>query len=114
MGGIKDKIMSLFKVNTTKNYMKPTCVNNVHGDRKKPKKQIRRQNNSRNEDKIIRDIKKLFEQKEEEDHYKAVRVGKFWSNSYIEYESNGDRNKTLSIKEYLDEINSFMTEVAII
>ena len=32
--------------------------------------------------------------------YKPVRVGNFWSNNYIEYESNGERNKTLSIKEY--------------
>ena len=27
--------------------------------------------------------------------------GYFWSSRYIEYESNGDRNKTLSIEEYL-------------
>ena len=33
-----------------------------------------------------------------------MRVGNFWSDNYIEYESNGDRNKTLSIKEYFDEI----------
>ena len=45
----------------------------------------------------IRDIKPPFRQ---EDYYKPVRVGNFWSNNYIEYESNGERNKTLSIKEY--------------
>ena len=32
---------------------------------------------------------------------KLARVGNFHSNNYIKYESNGDRNKTLSIKEYL-------------
>ena len=34
-----------------------------------------------------------------EDYYKQVRVGNFWSNSYSEYESNGD--KTLAIEECL-------------
>ena len=30
---------------------------------------------------------------------KPVRVNNFWSNNYIEYESNGDMNKTLSDKK---------------
>ena len=37
----------------------------------------------------------------EEDYYKPVREGNFWSNHHIEYESNGDRNKTPSVEEYL-------------
>ena len=41
-------------------------------------------------DRIIRDIKNLFEY-EEENYYKPVRVGNFWSNSYIEYKSKGGR-----------------------
>ena len=44
-----------------------------------------------NKDRILRDIKNLFEH-EEENYYKPVRVSKFWSNSYIENESHGDRN----------------------
>ena len=32
-----------------------------------------------------------------------LRVSNFWSNNYIEYESKGDRNKTLSVKEYLNK-----------
>ena len=52
-------------------------------------------------DRIIRDIKTLFRQ---EDYYKPVRAGNFWDNNYIEYESNGERNKNLSIKEYLEKI----------
>ena len=47
------------------------------------------------EEKIIGDIKKNFEQ--EEHYYKLVRVGSIWNNNYIEYESNIDRNKNLSI-----------------
>ena len=33
-----------------------------------------------------------------------IRVGNFWSNDFNEYESNGDRNKTLSVEEYLNRI----------
>ena len=43
-------------------------------------------------DKILRDIKNLFEYEEE------VRVSDFWSNKYTEYESNGVRNRTLSVE----------------
>ena len=31
-------------------------------------------------------------------------MNNFWSNHYIQYESNGDRNKTLSTEEYLSSI----------
>ena len=34
----------------------------------------------------------------------SVIVGTFYSNNYIEYESNGDRKKTLSTEEYLNKI----------
>ena len=46
---------------------------------------------------IIRNIRTLF--KQEDDYYKPIRLGKFWNNNYIKYESSGDRNKNLSIKE---------------
>ena len=36
-------------------------------------------------DRIIRDIRNLFEH-EEQDYYTPVRVGNFSSNNYIEYE----------------------------
>ena len=49
---------------------------------------------------VIGDIKNLFEH-EDKNYYKPVSVGDLWSNNYIEYESNGDRNKALSIEEYL-------------
>ena len=57
---------------------------------------------------IIRDINNLFEQ--EEHYYKASRVGQFYSNNYIEYEFNGDRNKTLWIREYLDENKLYLKD----
>ena len=61
-------------------------------------------------DRIIRDISNIFEHKEE-NYYKSVRVGNFWSNNYIEYESNGDRNKTLSIEEYLTKIRPYLKDI---
>ena len=50
---------------------------------------------------LIRDFKNLFEQ-EEVHCYKLVRIGNFWNNNSIKHESNGDKNKTLSIIKYID------------
>ena len=59
---------------------------------------------------MIRDIRNLFEY-EEEDSYKAIRVVNFWSNNYFEYESNGDRNKALSVEEYLNKVRSYLKDI---
>ena len=55
---------------------------------------------------IIRNIKNLFEQQQY--YFKSVRVCNFHSVNYIKYESNGDRNKTLPIKENLDKIKPYL------
>ena len=62
------------------------------------------------EDRAIRDIRNLFIH-EEENYYKTVRVGNFWSINYIEYESNGNRNKILSAEEYLNKIRSYLKDI---
>ena len=51
---------------------------------------------------VLRNVKNLFEYgKEEEYYYKPVRVNNFWSsNYYIEYKSNSDKTKILSVEEY--------------
>ena len=46
-----------------------------------------------------KDITILFEQ--EEDYYKPEKVSNFWNNNYIEYKSNGYKNRNLSLDEYL-------------
>ena len=56
---------------------------------------------------VIRDISDLFEH-EEGNYYKPVRAGNFWSNNYIEYECNVDRNKILSVEEYLNKIRLYL------
>ena len=62
-------------------------------------------------DRMLRDIKNLFEHKEEENHYKPVRVSNVWRKNYIEYKSNGDRNKTLSVDEYLNKIRPYLKDI---
>ena len=51
-------------------------------------------------DRVIRDIRNLFEHEEE-----PVKVGDFWNNNLIEYDSNSARSKTLSIKEFLIKLD---------
>ena len=46
---------------------------------------------------ITGDIRTHFEQ--EDDYYKPIRVVNVWNNNYIEYKSNDDRSKKLSVKE---------------
>ena len=75
MDGVKGKSMTLFKTNTTKNYIKSIRVNNVYGHRKKLKKtKTKKQSEEETiraiEERIIRDIKNLFEQ-EGKDYYKS-------------------------------------------
>ena len=52
-------------------------------------------------DKIVRDIRNLFEY-EEKDYYQPLGLYNFWTNNYIEYESSSDRNKTLTVEKYVN------------
>ena len=75
------------------------------------KKQLEDKTINTIEDRIVRDIRNLFElENEEEDYYKPVRGGIFYSNNYIAYESNGDRKK-LSIEEYLNKIRPYFKDI---
>ena len=62
-------------------------------------------------DRILRDIKNLFEHEEEEKYHKPARVSNFWSNSYIEYEKNSDKYKTLSVKEYFNKVRKYLKDI---
>ena len=61
-------------------------------------------------DRVIRDTSSLFEH--EEDYY-LQRIVKFLSYNYIAYESNGDRNKTLSIEEIFEKPNTWKIQLTI-
>ena len=97
---IKD-IKNLFRLKKELNY---TAINNKrnHFRLEKESKSIK--------DKILRDIRNLFEQ-EEENYYKPVRLSNFRGNNYIEYKSNVDKNKTLSVEEYLYKIRPYLKDV---
>ena len=54
------------------------------------------------QNKIIRDIRNLFE---EGDCYKLVRLNNFGSNNYIEYKSKGDKKILSFMKNILIKLN---------
>ena len=37
-----------------------------------------------------------------------MRLNNFWRNNYIEYKSNSDKNKILSVEEYLNKIRPYL------
>ena len=50
----------------------------------------------RRKDRVLADIRTLYES-DEEGYYKPIRTGNLFSSNYIEYESNGNKYKTLFI-----------------
>ena len=83
--------MSLFK---TKDYRKPERVKTVYGGGKKQSEKIviksiknlfkLEKENEAIKDSIIRDDRTLFEQQEEKDYDKPIKVDSFLINNYIE------------------------------
>ena len=47
----------------------------------------------------------------DEEYYKPIKTDDAFNSNYIEYESKGDNNKTLSIKEYLNMIRPFLRDI---
>ena len=45
------------------------------------------------------------------DYYKLIKTNDAFNSNYIEYESKGDKNKTLSIKEYLNKIRPYLRDI---
>ena len=78
---------------------------------KKDKIEKKQQNETIIKDKIIRDIRTLFKQKEKEDYYKPKRVSNSWNNNNIEYESNGDRKRNFSPDQYLSKIEPCLRNI---
>ena len=72
VGCVKDKVMSLFKTNTTKDYSKLTRVKNVYGGGKKSRKP-KIQNQS--EDKMMKNMRNLFRLKMENEAIKNRMIG---------------------------------------
>ena len=79
--------------------------------KKKKEKEITEKKEKLIKDRLIRDIMTLFEQ--QEDYYKPERVNNIWNNNYIEYESNGNKNRNLSLNKYLNKIEPYLTNIII-
>ena len=47
----------------------------------------------------------------DEDYYKPIKTNDAFNSNYIEYEYKGDKNKTLSIKEYLNMIRPYLRDI---
>ena len=72
-----------------------------------PSKNIKElRNKNRDDDK--RDLRALYEP--EKDHYEPQKLKGAFDDEYIEYESNGDKNKT-SIEEYLNVIRPYLSNM---
>ena len=46
-----------------------------------------------------------------EDYYKPIIVKGAFNNNYIQYESKGDKDKTLAISQYLDKIRPYLVDI---
>ena len=60
----------------------------------------------------IKHVKNLFNQTDE-DYYKPIKTTCVFDNknNYIEYKSEGDKDKILSVKEYLDMIRPYLSDM---
>ena len=74
----------------------------VYRREKKPNKPKIHNQSEESTIKYIRNLLKLkMENKAiRDDYYKPIRVSNFWNDNYIEYESNGDTKKNLSVKDH--------------
>ena len=59
----------------------------------------------------VRDLEHLFEEINENDYYKPILVKSSHKEGYKEYESRGDKNKELSIEEFLNKIIPYLKEL---
>ena len=55
----------------------------------------------------IRQIENLFNEIDE-DYYKLIKTKGAFNNNYIEYESRGDKDKNISVREYLFMIMPYL------
>ena len=47
----------------------------------------------------------------DKDCYKPIKINNVFYDDYIEYERNSDKDKILSVKEYLDTIRQYLSNI---
>ena len=70
-------------------------------------REIRKENHDENI--ILRDLEFTFDL--EKDHYEPQKTVDVFNNNYIQYESIGDNDKTLAIREYIDMIRPYLSDI---
>ena len=83
----------------------------IESRKRKKKTKLEKKKTRLIKDRIIRNIRTLF--KQEEDYYKHKTISNFWNNNYIESESNGNKNKNLSLDKYLNKIEPYLRSIII-
>ena len=53
----------------------------------------------------------LFNSSNDKDYYKPIRTNSAFNNNFIEYESKGDKDEILSVKEYLYMIVPYLSGI---
>ena len=61
--------------------------------------------------KVGKEVGNLFNQSIDENYYKPIITNSAFNSNYIEYESKGDKDKILLIKEYLDMIRPYLSNI---
>ena len=59
----------------------------------------------------IRDIENLFDNDNDDDYYKLILVEGSFNNNYKYYESRGNKDKKLSVKQYLYKIMPYLSDL---
>ena len=59
----------------------------------------------------IRDARNLFDLPIDEDYYKPIRTNSASNSNYIEHESIGDKEKIITIEEYLDMVRPYLSDI---
>ena len=59
----------------------------------------------------IKIVKDLFDLPIDEDFYKPIITNGAFNNNYIQYESKGNKDKTLTTSEYLDMIRPYLRDI---
>ena len=115
----KDKLLSIINVpEPVKNKtVKDIRKKNSHAEKifrdiepikeNKTIKDIKKENSEA--EKILTDIRTLFVP--EEDYYKPIKIVNAIYDHYIEYESNVDKHKTLTVKKYLNQTKPYLDDL---
>ena len=70
-------------------------------------REIRKEN--LDEDKILRHLDFIFDP--EKHHYELKKTVSAFNNNYIQNESMGDKDKNISIEEYIDVMRPYLSDI---